>query len=111
MTSEQVISTYEKVSDITGMMLAAARSNDWDKLALLESDCAGEMRCLKEREAAVALSGELRDRKVAIIHQILANDREIRVLTSPWMEKLAALISSAGTERKLSAAYQVQGAR
>lgn len=111
MTSDQVISTYEKVSDLTGRMLDAARSSDWDQLAVLESDCAGHVQTLKEREQAVALSGELRHRKVAIINQILANDREIRVLTTPWMEKLSAMIASAGAERKLSSAYQVQGAR
>lgn len=111
MDSEQVISIYEQVSVLTGKMLAAARSSDWDSLAVLESHCAGHVRMLKDGEAAVALSGELRHRKVAIINQILANDREIRVLTMPWMERLSAMIASAGTERKLSAAYQVGSAR
>lgn len=105
MNSEQVISIYESMCDITGGMLAAAQSRDWEKLVELESHCASHVETLKAREAAVALSGPTRARKVEIIHQILAHDRQIRDLTTPWMAELANLINSSGTSRKLSAAY------
>jgi flagellar protein FliT len=105
MNSDQIISLYETVSDLTGQMLIAARSRDWEKLAELESHCASHVQTLKDGEPAAALSGASRDRKVKIIHKILADDREIRTITEPWMAELAALINSAGTERKLSMAY------
>ncbi|HEU4372953.1 MAG TPA: flagellar protein FliT [Telluria sp.] len=105
MNSEQVINLYETVSDLTGQMLAAAQSRDWENLAALESHCAGHIQCLKDGESIVALTGDTRARKVAIIHQILAHDREIRNLTTPWMAELASLINSTGAQRKLSAAY------
>lgn len=105
MNSDQVISLYETVSDLTGQMLQAAQSRDWENLAVLESHCAGHIQCLKDGEPVVALTGDTRARKVAIIHQILAHDREIRNLTTPWMAELASLINSTGTSRKLSAAY------
>ena len=105
MNSDQVISLYETVSDITGHMLQAAQSRDWENLAALESDCASHIQCLKEGERFTPLSGAIRARKVAIIHQILAHDREIRDLVTPWMAELATLINSTGTARKLSAAY------
>jgi flagellar protein FliT len=105
MNSDQVISLYETVSDLTGKMLQAAQSRDWESLAELESHCASHIESLKNGEPVVALSGPIRARKVAIIHQILAHDREIRNLTTPWMAELASRINSTGTARKLSAAY------
>ena len=105
MNSDQVISLYETVSEITGQMLQAAQSRDWENLAVLESHCASHIQCLKDSEPVAPLSGATRARKVAIIHQILAHDREIRDLVSPWMAELACLINSTGASRKLSAAY------
>lgn len=105
MNSEQVISLYEAMSDITGQMLVAAEARDWENLAELESHCAAHVQTLKEGEPVVALTGPVRARKVQIIHQILAHDRAIRDLTTPWMAELANLINSSGTSRKLSVAY------
>ena len=105
MNSEEVISLYETVSDITGKMLAAAQSRDGENLVALESDCASKIQVLKEGEPPAALSGPSRSRKIEIIHQIMAHDREIRNLTSPWMAQLANMINSTGAERRLSNAY------
>jgi len=105
MNNEQVISVYETVSELTGQMLAAAQQRDWENLAELESHCASHIQLLKDGEQPAALPAALRERKVKIIHQILAHDRQIRDLTTPWMAELAALISSAGAERRLNSAY------
>jgi flagellar protein FliT len=105
MNNEQVISVYESVSDLTGQMLAAAQSRDWENLAELESHCATQIQRLKDGEAPAALPAALRARKVKIIHQILAHDRQIRDLTTPWMAELAALIGNTGAERRLARAY------
>ena len=105
MNGEQVISLYEAVSDLTGRMLAAAQAGDWDHLAELESRCASQVQVLREGEAVVALTGERRSHKVAMLRKILADDRAIRDLTSPWMAKLSAMLQSSGTERRLAQAY------
>jgi flagellar protein FliT len=105
MNSEQVITIYETMCDITGNMLDAAQKRDWEKLVELESHCASHVATLKARESVVALNGPTRARKVEIINKILSHDRQIRDLTTPWMAELAALINSSGTSRKLSAAY------
>lgn len=105
MNSEQVITIYETMCDISGNMLAAAQSRDWEKLVELESHCASHVATLKAGEAVVALSGPTRARKVEMINKILSHDRQIRDLTTPWMAELAALINSSGTSRKLNAAY------
>lgn len=44
---------------------------------------------------------------VALIKQILEDDRKIRDLTMPWMAQLSKLINSTGTERRLANAYGV----
>jgi flagellar protein FliT len=105
MNSEQIISIYEAVSDLTGQMLAAAQTRDWENLAELESHCASHVQTLKQSEPALPLTGESRAKKIRIIHQIMAKDRAIRDLTEPWMAELSALMHSAGTERKLARAY------
>lgn len=105
MNSEQMISIYEAVTSLTGQMLDAAKSGDWENLSQLESHCAGHVQILKNGEPAAPLAADTRARKVAMIHQILANDRAIRDVTEPWMAHLSAMMNSAGTERKLSSAY------
>lgn len=105
MNSQEVISLYETVAVITDQMLAAARQGDWDRLVELETRCASHVETLRRGEAPVALTGESRLRKVQIINKILADDREIRNLTEPWMTQLSRMMNSAGTERKLSQAY------
>ena len=105
MNSEEVISLYEKVAVITNQMLAAAREYDWEQLAALESQCASHVETLKRDEHVAPLTGVVREQKVRIIKKILADDREIRSITEPWMEQLSVLMRSAGVERKLSQAY------
>ncbi|HWU98469.1 MAG TPA: flagellar protein FliT [Oxalicibacterium sp.] len=105
MDSQEVISLYETVAGITDKMLAAARNGDWEELIALEAHCASHVATLKAGEPPVPLTGTVRERKVQIIQKILSDDREIRNITQPWMENLSSLMSSVGTERKLSHTY------
>ena len=105
MNSQEVIALYETVAVITDKMLVAARSGDWDEVAVLESDCASHVQTLKQGEPPAPLTGDIRLRKVQIIKKILADDRAIRDIAEPWMARLSQLMHSSGTERKLSQAY------
>ncbi len=105
MNSQQVVSTYEAMVVLTEQMLAAATAGEWERLALLERQCAAHVRTLKESEAPLALAGESRARKVEAIRKMLDDDRKIRDLTMPWMAKLSALLHNAGAERRLARAY------
>lgn len=105
MNSQEVISLYENVATVTDQMLAAARNGDWDELVVLEARCSGYVAVLKTGEPPVPLVDAVRERKVEIIRKILADDREIRNITQPWMAKLSLMINSTGTERKLNNAY------
>jgi flagellar protein FliT len=105
MNNQEVIFLYEAVATITDQMLTAARSGDWDKLTALQARCVSQVDALKTDEAPVPLTGVVRERKVAIIQKILADDREIRNLVEPWMTELSMLINSTGIQRKLHNAY------
>lgn len=105
MNGDDILSLYESVSGLSGDMLAAAQAGEWDQLVELETRCASQVQVLRAGEAAAPLSAERRARKVAMIRKILADDREIRDLTSPWMAKLGAMLQSSGAERRLANAY------
>ena len=105
MEKYEILEVYESVAAITNQMLAAARSGDWEQLAMLESRCSSQVATLKKHDSSIALTGANRDKKVEIIRKILADDQEIRAITEPWMKQLSALMQSTGTERKLSQAY------
>ncbi|PRD65297.1 flagellar protein FliT [Malikia granosa] len=107
LNAEQVLGIYENVSVLTRQMLAAAQASDWDQLSELESRCAHEVGLLRsEGQLPVAsLSAELRERKVQMLRQILDDDRAIRDLTQPWLQRLQGLIHNTGQQRKLEQAY------
>ena len=105
MNGPEILTLYEHVAVVTADMLDAARSNDWDRLVQLETVCSRHVQSLRENDPPPALAGRERERKIELISRILANDREIRTLTEPWMKRLSIMINSAGAERKLSQAY------
>ena len=105
MTNQEVVHVYESMVSLTGRMVRAAESSDWDGLVLLEQECAAHVRRLKEYEPQTGLDAAGRERKVSAIRQMLDDDRRIRDLTMPWMAKLTALINSSGAERRLARAY------
>lgn len=107
MTSEDILTVYESVADLTGQMLAAAGSNDWDRLVELEKQCSSKVSVLRASEPGMSLTGQARQRKVELIKKVLADDRRIRDLTTPWMAHLSNLIKSNGNQRRVANAYGV----
>lgn len=105
MEYQDMIAIYEKIAGISSQMLAAARNNDWDKLALLESACTEQITILKRENQQMPLTVEERGEKVRIIQTILENDRKIRDIADPWMAQLSMLMHSTSAERKLNRAY------
>ncbi|WP_019141159.1 flagellar protein FliT [Noviherbaspirillum massiliense] len=106
MNNQEIISIYETVAGITDQMLAAARSGDWELLAELETQCSSQVEILRKNDRPrEALTEAAREQKTRVIKKILADDREIRNLTEPWMAQLSVMLNSAGTERKLSRTY------
>ncbi|HEV7814035.1 MAG TPA: flagellar protein FliT [Janthinobacterium sp.] len=93
MTSNEVLSMYENIAGLSNQMVRAARNSDWDGLSKLESQCAAEASGVSA-EPVPALSGAPRLRKIDLLKQILANDREIRNVTEPWMTQLSSVMQA-----------------
>lgn len=105
MTGQEVLSEYAAVAELTGQMRAAAEAGEWDELVVLEQRCSVHVDLLKRSEAAVELNPTGRQAKIDCIRRILADDRRIRDLTTPWMAQLSALLNNSGTQRRLAHAY------
>ena len=105
MTSTEMIQTYESILAVTGEMLEAARNADWDRLVEREQRCRQLVEGLMAMRNETALDVDARKRKAEIIRKVLADDAAIRDLTQPWLARLQHLMTSAGRERQLHAAY------
>ena len=101
--SFEIIAIYEAILTITGRMLKAARSADWERLIALEHECRGLTKKLMINDENKVLSNDLRQRKQEIIQQILADDAEIRTLTQPWMAQLQNILNNPVYKRCLQA--------
>ena len=106
MTGQDIVAIYEMMAEITADMLRSAGAADWDRVVLLEQQCARSLQRLQANERH-DLTGEQRGRKLQAIRRMLADDRQIRDLTMPWMNQLSALINNSGTQRRLAHAYGV----
>lgn len=100
-----VIENYEFLSSIMGQMRVAATQGEWDHLAELEGQCSQRVEAMKAQDAATPIDETTRLRKVALIRKMLADDKDIRNHTEPWMAQLQHLIQSTGQERRLLRAY------
>lgn len=105
MSNQQVLAVYQAMAQLTAQMLQAAGQSDWERLEALEQRCARHVASLKQNEPLAALEGEGRQQKADLIKQMLADDRRIRDLTTPWMAHLSAMLSSASTQRRVVNAY------
>ena len=86
MTSNDVLSMYENIAGMTNKMVVAARSSDWNGLDTLENQCASAASATMTGKVP-ALAGASRLRKIDLLKQILANDRAIRDVTEPWLNR------------------------
>ncbi len=110
-TNADTLPIYENMAVISNQMLDAARNANWELLSALELRSSAYIETLKKNGASEDQidnsDNALRERKVALIKKILADDRDIRNLTEPWMKQLSSLIKNTGNERKLAQAYGV----
>ncbi len=109
MTSHEMLTTYESLSELTGTMLNAARQGEWDDLAALEQRCQVHVGNLM-RAAPVRLNETEQRTKVAIIRTILKNDAQIRALTEPRLHELQQRLSMTRAGQRGVEAYGAQRA-
>lgn len=109
MGTQDKLVAYESMCRLTGLMAEAARENDWDLLSSLEREVAvlrNELQAEDARGMSPVLDETQRERKRELILRMLADDREIRRHTEPWMASVRALLAGAAAERNVRKAYQ-----
>ena len=109
MTSNEMLTTYESLSELTGSMLNAASEGEWDHLAALEQRCKGYVGSLMQA-APVPMNENDQRTKIAIIRTILQNDAKIRALTEPRMNELQQRLHMTRTGQRSVDAYGAQRA-
>jgi flagellar protein FliT len=87
MTSNEVLAMYENVASLTSNMVMAARASDWESLGRLENQTAATTATVAAGATVATLDGAARQRKIDLLKQILANDRAIRDVTEPWLNR------------------------
>lgn len=107
MTSIEIITTYESLSELTGTMLDAASQGEWDHLAELELQCKDFVGSLMQA-TPVSLNQSEQRTKVAIIRTILQNDAKIRALAEPRMHELQQRLHMTRTGQRGIDAYGAQ---
>jgi flagellar protein FliT len=105
MEHREILDHYERIREVTGKMVAAAKRADWDHLVDLEESCRSLTQSLMEAERGVQLPPPMLERKVELIRTVLADDAEIRNLTEPWMQRLQELIQGVDLSRRVRITY------
>lgn len=106
MQVNDLIASYEAISVITGDMLIAAQSGDWDRLTNLERHCRAAVDRVKNVSAGLELNSQDHLRRREVIRKILADDARIRDLTQPRLAKLMQLLRGSDASRKVARTYE-----
>ncbi len=107
MTSHEMLSTYATLTELTGVMLDAARQGEWDHLAELEQRCRGHVSTLMQA-APVTLDESEQRARIASIRAILQNDAEIRALAEPRLNELQQRLHVIRAGHRGAQAYAAQ---
>jgi flagellar protein FliT len=102
---QAVLALYERMLALTRDMLEAARGSDWDGLVQRERERAGLTDQIKEHDPDPGRAAATRERKRAIIVDILKTDEQIQVLSQDWMHELREVLGSVKTEQRLTRTY------
>jgi flagellar protein FliT len=102
MTSQEVLSAYEAMLELTAELIVAASNQDWERFVQLEKCCSDHAQMIKNNSPSLPMTGSCRQKKIVLINRLLSDDRTIRDLTAPWMIHLSALIHSREPQRRLA---------
>ena len=103
---DQALAVYGSIAELSGAMVGAAKSGDWDRLIELEQDCHRLIEKLKGPAPALLADAQFRQRKASILRQVLADDAEVRRFTEPWLTRLELYLGSSHQAKRLHYAYQ-----
>lgn len=105
MTADGILVAWEEALVLTGQMLEAARSSDWDRLVEHERARDQLLERLRRQDRDVAGSARQRARKREILQAMLEQDEAVRLLTQDWMRELREILASVSNSQRLGRTY------
>lgn len=102
------IELYQQMSALSADMVAAAQTQDWDRLVELER-AVSALRDKLMTDDGGNLDENERTAKAALIQRILDDDAEIRRHTEPWMEHVRKFLGDGARQRQIEKAYGAGG--
>ena len=96
---------YEKALELTRRMLDAAQKSEWERLVALEGERATLIDQLRDLDREPSRDARERDRKRALLREIMQFDEQIEILTQDWMRELREVLGSISAEQRLSRTY------
>lgn len=101
-----IMQYYAAIARQSESMLAAAKEGDWDALCTAEEICSQLIAELQSMKANTApLSDQERQKHIAYLKKILADDAQIRNITEPRLAQLEELLRSASNNQRLNQSY------
>ncbi|QEI07251.1 flagellar protein FliT [Pigmentiphaga aceris] len=86
--------SYQQLSDLSVVMLEAARRGDWDTVTSTERICARVIGDLRQYPDPAPVNDVEHEERMRLLRTILANDAEVRDLAQPWMRELERILQS-----------------
>jgi flagellar protein FliT len=100
-----IMQHYEKALALTRDMLDAAQKSEWERLMGLESERATLIHWLRDLDREPSSDTRERERKRALLREIMQSDEQIEILTRDWMRELREVLGSISAEHRLSRTY------
>jgi flagellar protein FliT len=97
--NQKTIEAYESLLFLTRKKLKAARAGDKHKILALENRYDSQIKSIKKTGGFAKLSGELRNKKLHLLNEILAIDKAIRDINDPWLKDLFVPTADLATKR------------
>ena len=104
---QRIVERYTRMTDASARMLVAARANDWDAVCEAEKECAALIAELRTMGDLSPRDPQIRQEKMRLMRQVLADDAQIRNLSQPWLNKLDAILRAPHTAARLNRVYDV----
>jgi flagellar protein FliT len=103
---QAVLNCYEEIAAASARMLAAARDADWDGLIAAEMVCASLINRVSALSKNAEISEDGNQRRLQIIHRVLADDAQIRNLVEPRLVTLEGFLHGRANGRRVESAYK-----
>jgi len=101
-----VLAQYQKIADVTGSMLGAARQGDWDQVLAFNQQYSQAVDILRGYdEAVISMTAQERATKRDLLVRILEHDAVTRELLSPQLAWLNSLLGQLKRQKSLLRAY------